>query len=153
MREFPVLAAKASPLLFRRAILLFVCFDSRGALRMTQVPTPPKRDLSMVYVEAFRHSTIVVRVELWVGQAALSPDAAALEDLESTTGGVVVLWVVVVHVPVPVPASFLRIFYACRAVEGQRVRLLLAKRIRELASGKGILSFTAKKNVLVCVPT
>lgn len=40
----------------------------------------------MVYVEAFRHSTIVVRVELWVGQAALSPDAAALEDLESTTG-------------------------------------------------------------------
>lgn len=51
-----------------------------------QVPTPPKRDLSMVYVEAFRHSTIVVRVELWVGQAALSPDAAALEDPESTTG-------------------------------------------------------------------
>lgn len=40
----------------------------------------------MVYVEAFRHSTIVVRVELWVGQAALSPDAAALEDPETTTG-------------------------------------------------------------------
>ncbi len=50
------------------------------------MPTPPKRDLSMVYVEAFRHSTIVVRVELWVGQAALSPDAAALDDLEATTG-------------------------------------------------------------------
>lgn len=51
-----------------------------------QVPTPAKRDLSMVYLEAFRHSTIVVRVELLVGQGALSPDAVALEDPEATTG-------------------------------------------------------------------
>lgn len=40
----------------------------------------------MVYLEAFRHSTIVVRVELLVGQGALSPDAVALEDPEATTG-------------------------------------------------------------------
>lgn len=51
-----------------------------------QVPIPAKRDLSMVYLEAFRHSTIVVRLELLVGQGALSPDAAALEDPEATTG-------------------------------------------------------------------
>lgn len=51
-----------------------------------QVPTPAKRDLSMVYLEAFRHSTIVVRLELFVGQGALSPDAAALEDPEDTSG-------------------------------------------------------------------
>ena len=51
-----------------------------------KVPTPAKRDLSMVYLEAFRHSTIVVRVELLVGQGALSPDAVALEDPEATTG-------------------------------------------------------------------
>lgn len=42
-----------------------------------QVPTPAKRDLSMVYVEAFRHSTIVIRMELWVGQAALEGDPEA----------------------------------------------------------------------------
>lgn len=42
----------------------------------------------MVYLEAFRHSTIVVRVELLVGQGALSPDAVALEDPEATTGRV-----------------------------------------------------------------
>lgn len=40
----------------------------------------------MVYVETFRHSPIVVRVELLVGPAALSPDAVALEDPEATTG-------------------------------------------------------------------
>lgn len=51
-----------------------------------QVLTPAKRDLSMVYVEAFRHSTIVIRVELLVGQGAPSPDAMALEDPEATTG-------------------------------------------------------------------
>lgn len=48
--------------------------------------TPAKRGLSMVYVETFRHSPIVVRVELLVGPAALSPDAVALEDPEATTG-------------------------------------------------------------------
>ena len=53
---------------------------SYGTLPLNlQVPTPAKRDLSMVYLEAFRHSTIVVRVELLVGQGALSPDAVAFE--------------------------------------------------------------------------
>ena len=60
---------------------------SYGTLPLNlQVPTPAKRDLSMVYLEAFRHSTIVVRVELLVGQGALSPDAVAFEDPEATTG-------------------------------------------------------------------
>ncbi|CAM9838191.1 unnamed protein product [Scytosiphon promiscuus] len=54
------------------------------AVRHT-VPTPAKRDLSMVYVEAFRHSTIVIRMELWVGQAALEGDP------EATAGGLTVL--------------------------------------------------------------
>lgn len=55
------------------------------------MPIPAKRDLSMVYLEAFRHSTIVVRLELLVGQGALSPDAAALEDPEATTGEISIL--------------------------------------------------------------
>ncbi|CBJ48804.1 conserved unknown protein [Ectocarpus siliculosus] len=79
------------PELTSEEVLAKMCRKKAKVTVRHTVPTPAKRDLSMVYVEAFRHSTIVVRVELWVGQAALSPDAAALEDPETTTGGLTVL--------------------------------------------------------------